>query len=352
MNRSRERAPVRHVRSVTVSRLECAEPLARVRHRMAELAGNRGDDPGARMLHDHLGSGGKQLRARLALAASDALGGSADDAIDWAAAVELLHNATLVHDDIQDGDRMRRGRPALWARYGTAQAINAGDLMLMLPFVALGRYPAELQATLVRILASYAEATARGQIRELALRQSVEQGWSDYLAAASGKTGTLFALPVRGAAAIAGLDSTRADAIGAAFASIGVLYQLQDDLLDLFDAKARGTEASDLYQGRLTALVLAHFDLYPGDRDALLAFLAEPREDKAESDVTHWKERLTHGGAAKHLLFRIDSLAVELLRADSLACMSGLHQVADDLVARVLEPLEAVRPTTRRTVHA
>lgn len=352
MSRSRERMAVRHVRPASVSPLDCAEPLARVRRRMAELVGDHRDDPGAQMLHDHLRTGGKQLRARLALASCEALGGAASEAVDWAAAVELLHNATLVHDDIQDGDRMRRGAPALWARYGAAQAMNAGDLMLMLPFVALARYPVELQASLVQILATYAEATARGQIRELSLPGSEEHHWSDYLAAASGKTGALFGLPVRGAAAIAGVDPARADAIGDAFGSIGLLYQLQDDLLDPFDAKARGSEASDLYEGRLTALVLAHLDVYPSEREVLLAFLATPRDEKEPSDVARWKERLAHAGAAKHLRFRIESLAVELLRTDPLASLPTLHRVADDLVARVLEPLEAVRPTARRTVQA
>ena len=87
MNRSRERAAIRHVRPLAASLLDCSEPLALVRRRMIELAGVRDDDPGARMLHDHLGSGGKQLRARLALAACEALGGRAADAVDWAAAV-------------------------------------------------------------------------------------------------------------------------------------------------------------------------------------------------------------------------------------------------------------------------
>ncbi|MEM9730557.1 MAG: polyprenyl synthetase family protein [Myxococcota bacterium] len=351
MNRPLKSAATGHVRPNAPS-LDCGEPLARVGHRMAELAGDRRADPGARMLHDHLATGGKQLRARLALATCEALGGTAEDAVDWAAAVELLHNATLVHDDIQDGDRVRRGQPALWARYGAAQAINAGDLLLMLPFVALGRYPSDLQSALVQVLATYAEATARGQIRELALNGLADDGWRDYLAASSGKTGTLFALPVRGSAAIAGVEGTLADALGAAFASIGVLYQLQDDLLDVFDEKARDGEASDLYEGRLTALVLAHFDLYPGERETLLAFLARPRDDKNGADVARWKERLTHGGAAQHLLFRIDSLAAELLGSESLASTPALHRVADDLVARVLEPLQAVRPSTRRRVQA
>ena len=115
---------LKHARALVSSLLDQGDLLAMVESRMIDLAGDRARDPGARMVREHLDTGGKRLRARLAIAACQALGGRAEDAIDWAAAVELLHNASLVHDDIQDGDRTRRGKPALWARYGPAQAIN------------------------------------------------------------------------------------------------------------------------------------------------------------------------------------------------------------------------------------
>ena len=322
--------------------LEQGELMTRVEARMVELAGDRVADPGARMVHEHLDTGGKRLRARLALASCQALGGHAEDAIDWAAAVELLHNASLIHDDIQDGDRTRRGRPALWARYGAAQAINTGDLLLMLPFRALNRYPAEAQAALVQILAGYAESTARGQIRELALTASPDKGWGDYFNAVSGKTGTLFALPVRGAAELAGLLPDEAKELASALSSIGVLYQLQDDLLDLFDAKGRDAKGSDIYEGRLTALVLTHLDLHPEQGPALFEVLAKPREETSLQEVERVIARFIDGGAAAQLLARIELLASELLASDALNRTPGIHAVAAELVASVLAPLDAV----------
>lgn len=310
---------------------------------MVELAGDRAVDPGARMVREHLGAGGKRLRARLALAACHALGGYAEDAIDWAAAVELLHNASLIHDDIQDGDRTRRGEPALWARYGAAQAINTGDLLLMLPFRALNRYPAEAQAALVQILAEYAESTARGQIRELALSASPDKGWGDYFDAVSGKTGTLFALPVRGAAELAGLMPEEAQEIASALSSIGVLYQLQDDLLDLFDEKGRRPRGSDIYEGRLSAVVLTHLDLHPEDGPALFEVLGKPREETTPREVSDLIDRFIEDGAASQLLGRIELLATVLLSSDALNRTSGIHAVASELVARVLGPLEVAQ---------
>jgi geranylgeranyl pyrophosphate synthase len=272
---------LKHTKALASVLLDRGDLLSRVEERMVELAGDRVADPGARMVHEHLDGGGKRLRARLALAACEALGGRAEDAIDWAAAVELLHNASLIHDDIQDGDRTRRGRPALWTKYGAAQAINTGDLLLMLPFRALNRYPAEAQVALVQILAQYAESTARGQIRELTLTASPDKGWGDYFDAVSGKTGTLFALPVRGAAELAGLVPDDAQELASALSSIGVLYQLQDDLLDLYDAKGRGERGSDIYEGRLSAMVLTHLDLYPEESPMLFSVLQKPREETA-----------------------------------------------------------------------
>ena len=333
---------IKHTTALASLLLEQGDYLDRVEARMTELAGDRVADPGARMVHEHLETGGKRLRARLALASCHALGGHPEDAVDWAAAVELLHNASLIHDDIQDGDRSRRGQPALWARYGAAQAINTGDLLLMLPFRALKRYPAEVQAALVQVLAEYAESTARGQIRELSLTASPDKGWGDYFTAVSGKTGTLFALPVRGAAELAGLMPDEARELASALSSIGVLYQLQDDLLDLFDAKGRGTTGSDIYEGRLTAVVLTHLDLHPEEGPALFEVLRKPREETYPEEVAQLVSRFIEGGAVAQLLGRIELLASELLASDALNQTPAIHAVASELVALVLAPLESM----------
>ena len=332
----------KHPRALSLVRMKHSDLLAKVESRMAELVGDPDRDPGARMAHEHLESGGKRLRARLALAACEALGARAEEAVDWAAAVELLHNASLVHDDLQDGDPTRRGKPALWARYGPAQAINAGDLLLMLPFRVLRFYPPETQAALVQILAEHAESTARGQIRELALSASLDKGWSDYFSAATGKTGTLFALPIRGAAAIAGLEADKADGLAAVFRSIGVLYQLQDDLLDLFDVKGRGSRGSDLYEGRLSAVVLTHLDLHREEAPEVLKLLRTPREVTTQEEVLRMIDRFLEGGAVRHLLDRMHSLAAKLLDSEALRASPGIQAVARELVQGVLAPLDVV----------
>lgn len=322
---------------------EHGDLLTEVEARMIELAGDRLTDPGAQMIHEHLGHGGKRLRAQLALGACQAFGGRALDALGWATAVELMHNASLVHDDIQDGDRTRRGHPALWVRYGTAQGINAGDLMLMLPFRALGQYPAPTQAALVQILAEYAERTVRGQIEELALAAPPDTSWSHYFRAVSGKTGTLFALPVRGAAEIAGVRGDAAGEIALAFSSIGVLYQMQNDLLDLFDEKGRGAQGSDISEGRRSAAVLSHLELHPEDATALLEVLDKPRAKTTPQDISETIDRLVQGGAARHLLNRIESFAAHSLASEALRVFPDIDRIARALVGSVLAPLQALK---------
>ncbi|MDH3201095.1 MAG: polyprenyl synthetase family protein [Myxococcales bacterium] len=333
---------LKHARALASVLLDHGDLLVKVESRMTELAGDRVLDPGAEMLHEHLGTGGKRLRARLALAACHALGGRSEYAVDWAAAVELLHNASLIHDDIQDGDRSRRDKPALWARHGIAQAINAGDLLLMLPFRALGGYPDALQSALVQILAEYAEGTARGQIHELALTASSDKGWGDYFSAVSGKTGTLFALPVRGAAELAGLEPDEANNVALTFSSIGVLYQLQDDLLDLFESKGRGSCGSDIYEGRLSAVVLTHLDLHPSDAVAVFEILNKPRDETKHHEVSQMIERFIEGGAAAQLLDRIHLMASGLLASKGTGVRSDIQAVARELVHRVLTPIDAL----------
>src|SRR5438270_7204796 len=115
------------------------------------------------MLAYHFGYGeygnvrrGKRLRPRLLLEVVENEGGAWDDALDAAAAIEILHNYSLVHDDIEDHDRLRHGRETLWAKYGIPQAVNAGDAMCALAFLELTRahigFPAERCLHLVHAL--------------------------------------------------------------------------------------------------------------------------------------------------------------------------------------------------------
>lgn len=319
--------------------------LPEVEALMDRLAAEAGGEPAGSMVRAHLATGGKRIRARLAMAALEALDGPREAGVAWAAACELLHNATLVHDDLQDGDRVRRGRPTVWALHGMAQAVNAGDLLLMLPYLALEALDAspDRRWTLARTLAGHAAAVVRGQAAELALDPWRETGWPAYRAIAEGKTGALFQLPVEGAAIVAGRPADEARRVAAPFRALGLLFQIQDDVLDLFAEKGRGAPGSDLREGKTSALVVEHLALHPGDGPWLRTLLATPRCETPQAEVERAMERFRAGGALDRVLARIDEAAAEAVGAPALAAQPGLRRLAAELAAVALLPIEGAR---------
>ena len=268
-----------------------------VEHAMGEIVASELAGRGGKMVSEQLGSGGKRIRPRIAMAAAEALHVPPASAVAWAAAIELLHNATLVHDDVQDGDRYRRGRPTLWARHGTSQAINAGDALLMLPFLALEPIPPLQRVALTSTLASHAVATVRGQIAELDLLPRERLDWSSYVEAAMGKTGALFALPLVGVALLAGLGEGEARALGEPLRQLGVAFQVQDDVLDLYGDKGREAAGSDLREGKVSALVVAHLERRPEDRAWLVDLLRAPRDSTPLAGIERARTSFQESGA-------------------------------------------------------
>jgi geranylgeranyl diphosphate synthase type I len=321
--------------------LRSDEGMAEVEQLMLSLAGDPAADLAARMVCEHLATGGKRLRARLALAALEVLGGDRRQAAGWAAACELLHNATLIHDDLQDGDTTRRGRPTTWQRFGAAQAVNAGDLLLMLPFLAVERVPApaEHRFALASAVARQATVTVRGQTAEIALATDAEVDWEGYLGAVEGKTGALFQLPVEGAAILAGHSPAQARALAAGFRGLGVLFQLQDDVLDLYGEKGRGAPGSDLREGKVSSLVVEHLMMHPGDGPWLRALLALPRDRTPELEVQRAMDRFRSAGALRGVLGRIRHEAYGVVSAPELARVPALRALAWELACVALKPI-------------
>lgn len=315
--------------------LESRAGLDEVEATLLHLALGIRVDPAGSMVREHLASGGKRMRARLALAATEALGLERREAVAWAAACEMVHNATLVHDDIEDGDRVRRDRPTMWAKHGVGPAINAGDLMLMLPFVALQQVDRD-DATrwqLASAIARHAERTARSQALELDLlrdRRLDPESWTE---AAEGKSGPLLALPVEGAAILAGLAPRTAKRLGQAFCRIGTLYQLHDDVLDCFGDKGRGGVGNDLREGKVSALVVEHLRLHPEDTGSLVALLETPREATSEAEVHRTIARFRDGGALAAVRARIAAAEREIETSAVLAAVPDVHDLARALVA-------------------
>ncbi len=281
-------------------------------------------------VYERLTTGGKRLRARLALASLEAFGGAREEGIGWAATCELVHDATLL--DSRGGDRVRRGH-------------RAEDLLSMLPFLALDAVDAEgeVRWRLARAVARRAEATMRGRSLALDLLGGRRTDWDTWRRATEGRNGALLALPVEGAAMIARLSPAAAWHFGQEFVRFGVLHQLADDMLDLYGDQDRGERGGDLREGKVSALVVEHLRLYPEDAPWLLGVLDAPPEDTADADVRAAIERFRWGGALTGVLVRYASLEARVLDAPLLRAVPGLHAVARELCGRIRSTLPVSR---------
>ncbi len=301
-----------------------------------------GDTPGdlvSSMARHQLETAGKQLRARLALQACACFGVSRRQAVVWAAAVEILHNATLVHDDLQDGDVERRARPTVWARFGMAQAINAGDYLLMLPFVLLGELPPAARAHLAPLVADFATRIVRGQTDDIEHDVARPIGFDGYLRTCEGKTGALLGLPIVGAAMLGGVDQKEAERLANPFVHLGIMFQLQDDVVDLFGDKGRDQTGSDVYEGKVTSLVISLLARRADLAGTITEILKKPRDEKTPADVDWMRTQYLHSGALADVLARIARIQVQVLNSAVFRTEPKLLAVAQELATMATAPI-------------
>ncbi len=196
---------------------------------------------------------GKAIRPALALLAAEAAGGTTPAALPAAVAVELVHNHSLLHDDVIDGDRLRRHRPTAWSVFGVGPAILAGDAMLTLAFDVLRAGPCAGEA--LRLLAIAQQALLDGQMADLAFESRERVSLEECMAMARAKTGALMGC----ACALGALSATRDEqAIEHARAfgeRVGLAFQLIDDILGIWgDPAVTGKPAHSDLQARKKSL--------------------------------------------------------------------------------------------------
>ena len=179
---------------------------------------------------------GKKLRPGLVLLTAQAVCGEIPPvALSSAAAVELIHNFSLVHDDIQDRSELRRHRPTVWSIWGMPQGINAGDALFALAQVVLTADGTALSAQLAAELNKTALGLAEGQFLDIALQEGETQPTLEaYEAMIARKTGVLFACACRMGALAGGASPTQCEAYAAYGMELGIAFQEQDDLLGVW----------------------------------------------------------------------------------------------------------------------
>jgi len=233
-------------------------------------------------------AGGKRIRPMVTLLAFKALRGQdIGQAIDLSAALELIHSATLIHDDINDGGEMRRGRPAAYKKFGLQNALITGDFLFVKAFGIGGKFDADI----VELTADACAALAEGEIRQKRRAFDTRVTEGDYFDIVTRKT----ARPIMAGAKIVGLVAgarlEHVEAVGDYGLNLGIAFQIVDDILDVVgDGALLGKRAgTDLREGNMTLLTIhALNDGGSIDARALSRLIAKrrKREDEVQRALT------------------------------------------------------------------
>jgi len=242
------------------------EQVLQVEERMR--AQGAGSHPDLREALEHLlASGGKRIRPTLGLLIGNMLGGSADTIITLGAAVELLHTATLVHDDLIDGALLRRGSETLNSRWSSAATVLTGDFL----FARAARLAAETDhLLLMRLFAETLSVIVNGELAQLfSARGSINR--ENYYQRIYAKTASLFEMATRAAALVSTENAKWIESLRKFGYEIGMAFQIVDDVLDFAgDEAAVGKPlGSDLLQGLVTLPAIYYAESHPSEPDVL-----------------------------------------------------------------------------------
>ncbi|MBS3780985.1 MAG: polyprenyl synthetase family protein [Candidatus Thermoplasmatota archaeon] len=232
-------------------------------------------------------SGGKKLRPFLAMITAEAFGESKNKALPYGISLELVHNFTLVHDDIMDQDDLRRGKPTLHQKIGDAEAINAGDGLFALSFNILSQTDVEGEKIrrLLEELSSSILKIAEGQEEDMRFEDTFEIREEDFIQMIKKKTAYLFSAATRGGTMIADCDDKEIERMGNFAKKMGIAFQIQDDYLDLVgdEDKIGKDVGSDIKEGKRTLMVIkALSELPERKKDRLIEIL---EEDNDQEDI-------------------------------------------------------------------
>jgi geranylgeranyl diphosphate synthase type I len=304
----------------------------------------RASDLLLQMAIEQLTNIGKQLRPRLVYGLGQAFEVDSSHLIGWATACEILHNATLVHDDLQDGDQWRRGIETIWKRFGVAQAVNLGDFLILVAPLPLFESEIEpsVQVAIARLYSVTAARIVNGQSFEPLLNEmrSIATLEEDYLKCIAQKTSALFAGIARGVAIIAQRDEAFQAQIESLFFDLGAIFQIQDDILDLFGDKRRETKGCDIKEGKVSFLVVTHLKNYPDDLNLIRSILTKPREQTSENDVQIVSQLFEQRGTLATALNELKELIARVRNAEVLEMESKLADFVRGFAAQVLLPIQ------------
>jgi geranylgeranyl diphosphate synthase type I len=259
--------------------------------------------------YDAAGDGGKLLRPALVLLSAQCVGADAADAVTAAAAVEFVHNFSLLHDDVMDGDTTRRHRPTAWTVFGAGAAILTGDALLTLALETLAETPQAM-----RVLSAAVTALVDGQIADVAFEKRTDVGLAECVRMANGKTGALLGASCELGALMGGGTPEQVELLGSFGRNLGLAFQHVDDLLGIWgDTAVTGKPIySDLHNRKKSLPVVAA--LTSGtEAGEELTVLYEREEDLSDRELVRAAELIDIAGARAWSQNQADELLVQAL---------------------------------------
>ena len=259
-------------------------------------------------------AGGKRIRPFIVLQSCKMVGGETEEAIPVAAAVELIHNFTLIHDDIMDGDDTRRGSPTVHVKYGVPMAINAGDMLFAKAYEALliaaeRNVSAGMILKLLEKLTKAVQTVCEGQALDMIFENRLSVSEEDYMRMISQKTAALLAASAEMGALVGGGSERQVNHLGQAMNAAGLAFQIADDVLGVTaNERVLGKPVgSDVREGKKTILVchaLNHAET--PQKESLLKTLGN--KSASAQDIEESIQILRSAGSVDYALKKAENL--------------------------------------------
>jgi len=284
-------------------------------------------------LHHLLGAGGKRIRPTLVLLTGNMLGADPDKLITLAAAVEMLHTATLVHDDLIDGALLRRGNPTLNARWSPASTVLTGDFI----FARAAKLAAETDCLpLMRLFAETLAIIVNGELTQLFSSRDIANR-ENYNQRIFAKTASLFEMSARGAAMISPVDEAVVEAMRNYGCQVGMAFQIVDDILDFNGEQAEVGKpvGSDLLQGLITLPTLHYIEDHPDDPN--IRPLLEGNYSVGQKQMNRLVQSIRKSDAISRSMNEAEKYVAEAVRALADMPVGTERQALEDLARYIVD---------------
>ncbi len=280
-------------------------------------------------------AGGKRLRPALLLIGAKACGYSGERAVKLAVAVELVHTASLIHDDVVDGAGMRRGTPTVNSRWGNKVSVLVGDYLYS-RMVSILAEDGDLE--MIRLINGATSDMTDGEMRQTLCRRDVNLSEGDYLAVIAGKTASLISCSCRVGGMLGEHSNGEVDALARYGQSLGMAFQISDDVLDLIgrEETVRKTVRRDIVEGNVTLPLIHALSVASEDERGGIARAFRAEEGDVPDRVI---ELVTRHGGIEYSLEKARGYALacrqEVKGLRESACRDSLDRIAGYVVERV-----------------